>query len=232
MKHFSSEEWADFSRDIADWNPRTLIESHLRTECDECAKALRVWRRVRDTARREAAYGPPDAAVRTVKGSYRIHGQRVIHRGRGTIAELLFDTLQAPLPVGVRSLTPTTRQMLFGAGDYRIDVRFESQSETLSLFGQVLNSAAPENQVEAAPVALLKGRKILAESQTSRLGEFHLACGLAAGLRLRIGLPNGGDVSIPLVEPAVVKSAGTSNPEHSKGTKRLLGRHKIRGGKV
>jgi hypothetical protein len=231
MKHFSSEDWADFARDIAEWNPRTLIESHLRIECDECAKALRVWRRVRDAARREAAYGPPDEAVRTVKGNYAIHGERVGRRGRGKIAELLFDTLLGPLPEGVRSLTSTTRQMLFGAGDYRIDVRFESQPEKLFLFGQVLNSAAPEKQVEAAPVTLLKGRKVLAESQTSRLGEFHLACGPAAGLRLRIGLPYGGDVSIPLLEPAVGKSAGTPNPEDSKGIKRVLGRHKIRAGK-
>jgi hypothetical protein len=224
MKHFSSEQWVDFARDVAGGDQGTLMESHLRTKCKQCARALRVWRHVRDAARREAAYGPPEATVRTVKGRCAIHGEGASERERGKIVKLLFDTLQSPLPEGVRSATPTTRQMLFGAGDYWIDVRFESHSEKISLFGQVLNMAAQEKQVEAAPVALLQGRKILAESQTSRLGEFHLACDLTGRLRLRVRLPRGGDISIPLGKPARGIAAKTSSPVD---TKRMKRRHAV-----
>src|ERR1700736_1520810 len=110
MRHFSSELWADFARDVDGGDQRTLMESHLRTECRQCVTALRVWRHVRDAAKREAAYGPQDAVVRTVKGRYAIHGEGASERKRERIVKLLFDTLQSPLPEGVRSATPTTRQ--------------------------------------------------------------------------------------------------------------------------
>jgi hypothetical protein len=104
---------------------------------------------------------------------------------------------------GVRSAESASQQLLYGVGDYRIDVRIEPQmdSEKVVLIGQVLNSADPDERLAAAPVSLFTGRKMLAESVTSEFGEFQIECELAESFRLVVLLADGKQVSIPLVEP-------------------------------
>jgi len=113
---------------------------------------------------------------------------------------------------GVRSAGSASQQLLYGVGDYRIDVRIEPQmdSEKVVLIGQVLNSADPDERLSAAPVTLLKGRKILAESVTSEFGEFQIECELQGSLRLVVLLHGRAEVSLPLVEP--VFSLGEKTP--------------------
>ena len=43
----------------------------------------------------------------------------------GLLAEVLFDSSLEPLPVGVRSAASSSRQLLFGVEDLRIDLRLE-----------------------------------------------------------------------------------------------------------
>jgi hypothetical protein len=223
MKHFASEAWADFVRGTAGKN-QELMQSHLDDGCRKCAKEAGLWQRVYATAQRQSVAVPPDSAVRMVKGMYAIHGSRTAKRVRGVIAELLFDSLRTPLAAGVRSTGTSSRQLLYGAGDHRIDVRMEPEndSDKVTLVGQILDSTNPGNGLEEVSVVLLAGRRVLASARTNRFGEFQLHCEIESRLELRVMLPEGKEVSVALVDPLAVPSKEGGNLPDSMGVNRLL----------
>ena len=215
MPHFSLEEWADFARDVVKGDQKAAMQTHLESGCKPCANVLGTWTRVSEAATREKAYQPPDSAVRTIKGLGAIHIP-----AKTSLARLLFDSSTNPIAAGVRSAATVARQLLYGVGAYRIDLRMEPQmdSDKVSLVGQILNSADPAKQAAAVPVVLLKGRKVLAESHTNGFGEFHLQCDLEGSLQLLLTLPQGSEVRIPLVEPVKATAQGMESLESSRVT--------------
>jgi hypothetical protein len=211
MKHFSLTEWADFVRGMVDIDRNEAMQAHLDSGCKECGEVAKTWARVREAAKRERAYEPPESAVRMAKSHLAIHGRP----GRASKVQLLFDSYQSPVLAGVRATATTARQMLYGIGTYRIDLRMEPQmdSDKVSLVGQILNSADPVKTGAHVTVVLLRGNKVLAESQTNTLGEFHLECSLEGHLQLLLTLPRARDIRIPLLVPT--ESAMTGNLELS-----------------
>ena len=203
MRHYSLETWVDFARNVIREDQKLEMQSHLETGCTECSKELAMWQRLQQVASRESAYTPSDGAVRTVNASFINRSTGELSRRKSQVASLMFDSFRSPLLAGVRSAGSASQQLLYGAGDYRIDVRIEPQmdSEKVVLIGQVLNSANPEERLSAAPVLLLKGQKILAESVTSEFGEFQLECELQGGIQLVVTLSDRQEVSLQLVDP-------------------------------
>lgn len=203
MRHYSLEKWVDFARNVLREDEKVEMQSHLETGCAECSKELAIWQHLQRLARRESAYTPSEGAVRTVNASFINRSTGQSSHAKSQIASLLFDSFRGPLLTGVRSAGSASQQLLYGSGDYRIDVRTEPQmdSEKVILIGQVLNSADPDEPLSAARVSLLKGRKILAESVTSEFGEFQIECDLQGGIRLVVTLSDRQEVSLQLVEP-------------------------------
>lgn len=215
MKHFSLAEWADFARKVATKEQEQAMQAHLDTGCKSCGKVFRMWTGVRGASQREAGYEPPDAAVRQAKALLAMQAWRKGHAK----AQLLFDSLRNPAMAGVRAAGTSARQMLYGIGPYRIDLRMEPQmdSDKVELVGQILNSADPVKSGAQATVKLLRGRKILAESQTNALGEFHLECCLEGQLQLLLSLPRSRDVKIPLLVPSDTSLTGHLEVTDSDG---------------
>jgi hypothetical protein len=203
MRHYSVEKWVDFARNAMGEDEKIKMQSHLETGCAACSKELSIWQRLQQVARRESAYAPSEGAVRSVNATFASRSAGRLPQAKSEVASLLFDSFRSPLLAGVRSAGSASQQLLYGVGDYRIDVRIEPQmdSEKVVLIGQVLNSADPDERLSAAPVALLKGRRTLAESVTSEFGEFQIECELQGSLRLVVLLHGRGEVSLPLVEP-------------------------------
>lgn len=217
MEHYSLEKWADFARQVIGEQERAEMQSHLDSDgCRKCSKVLGLWRRVHVAARRELSYQPPEGAVRSMKGTFAIQGPRKATSGARSIAELLFDSAVSPLAVGVRSAATTSRQLLYGAGNYRIDVRIETQadSEKIAVVGQVLNSADPDEIVGAVPVTLTRGRRVLAEAVTSPFGEFDVECDRKGPFELRVVLPSE-VLTLPLIEPTLEAIDNVPEVTHS-----------------
>jgi hypothetical protein len=226
MSHFKLEEWADFVRDVAKEDQKKAMQSHLDNGCNGCAKLFATWKRVQEAGRRESSYQPPESIVRSVKGAGVIHGLPTAHPEKAPIAELLFDSMRSPMAAGVRSNSAVLRQLLYGVGGYRLDLRIEPQenSDKVDLLGQVLNSTDPDKPIGVTPIVLKRGNKVLAESVTNRFGEFQLECDLEGSLQLQADLPHGQVVQIPLVELVSPTSDGKPQPDDSIGLKRLLRR--------
>lgn len=197
MKHFSLAEWIDFARRVMDREKGKAMQTHL-DGCDQCREILETWARVERIARHESDFEPPDAAVRLAKSRFK--GVKA----KASAVRLLFDSFHSPAFAGVRSVGVNPRQMLYGIGTYRIDLRMEPQmdSDKVQLVGQILNSADPIKSGTQATVKLIRGRKIVTEAQTNSLGEFCLECSLEGDLQLLLGLPRSKDVKIPLLVPS------------------------------
>jgi hypothetical protein len=211
MRHYSLEKWVDFARNVIGEDERADMQSHLETGCAACSKELSMWQRLQQVARHESAYTPAEGAMRTVNATFANRPISPSSRAKSQLASLLLDSFRGPLFAGMRSSESASQQLLYGAGDYRIDVRIEPQtdSERVVLIGQVLNSAKPDERLSAMSVSLLKGRKILAESVTSDFGEFQIECELQSGIRLVVALSDHKDVSLQLVEPLFTSAKNT-----------------------
>jgi len=209
MAHFSLEQWVDFARNVIGLQKRAEMESHL-SACKQCSKTLSMWQRVYAVGRSESAYAPPDGVVRIVKASFATQRPHRVGRVAQVIASLLFDSASVPLPVGVRSGpgVETERHLLYGANDYRIDIRIAPlpNSNKVTVVGQVLNSAAPGDMIGAVPVKLQQGRKVLAESTTSPFGEFSLESSLGENAQLSVKLPSH-ELYLPLAGPRTETAA-------------------------
>jgi len=199
------------------------MQSHLDNGCKGCAKLFGTWRRVHEAGRREASYQPPESVVRSVKGAGVIHGLGMGGRVKSLIAGLLFDSMSTPMAAGVRSTAVSLRQLLYGVGGYRLDLRIEPQenSDKVTLMGQILNSEHPDRPIGLTSVGLRKGKKVTAHSMTNEFGEFQLECELEGSFQLEAGLPHGQVLKIPLVEFVHGRFEKGSETGESIGLKRL-----------
>jgi hypothetical protein len=190
MRHFGDEEWADFARDEGAAEQRARMQHHLDEGCRRCSRRLAVWSTVRRLASREAAYRPPDGAVRLVRGQYALERPRSDLR-RASLAALVFDSFRAPLPVGVRSAGTSTRQLLYRSGGRLVKLRVDRDrdSERMSLVGQVVDERNPYRELQNLPVLVQSGRKTVSRTLTNRLGEFEVEFEPARSLRLSVGIP-------------------------------------------
>lgn len=200
QEHLGLEEMADLARNIGPADRLKAMKRHV-ADCRKCAKANETWQRVAEAAHRLPASEPPEGTVRIAKALYAAHGPQKA-KGKSLVAQLLFDSSLAPVRVGVRSSAANPRQLLFGSGEYRVDLRIEPQddADTVALLGQILHASNPGRNLGSVAVSLNEGRRVLAKSQTNSLGEFQLQCDLKPTLELRLMLPDA-QLAIPLVEP-------------------------------
>src|ERR1700733_7595080 len=229
MDHYSMENWVDFARGVVGAREKTAMQTHLNTGCKQCSKALNLWKHVHQVARQETALEPPDTAVRQMKAAMAIHGPR---RQKGVAlatAKLLFDSGLSAVQTGFRSSGSSARQLLFGVGTYRIDLRMEPQldSDKVAVIGQVLHSADPQEGLGALPVALVKGRKVVAETVTSKFGEFNLECDMNGHFHLRVKLPSE-ELQLALVEPILPPGSFLPLTYDSKEFNKIMKRRKKR----
>ncbi len=93
----------------------------------------------------------------------------------GCFVEVLFDSLSASRFAGTRFAgNRTTRQLLFRAGPYQVDVKVEVIPDTvrLSITGQLLDVSVPEMVAREAQVILSNRHGNLVHMLTNEFGEF------------------------------------------------------------
>ncbi len=200
MSHFTTEDWADFARGLASADQKTAMQMHLDKGCGKCAGVLRLWQEILVLAARESSYQPPESAVRNIKASYVLEGNRKALPRGAQIAKLIFDSFRQPLPEGIRNIGPRARQLLYRAGKFAIDLRLDSGPDRASLVGQVMDSTRPDQGVADVPVTLFKSRTRVLKTVTNRLGEFHFELEDPNGLRVWIGVDQERPVFINLLE--------------------------------
>ena len=201
MSHFSEQAWADFVRGISNAE-RGEMETHLASGCNDCAAERDTWRQLNAVALRESTYAPPESAVRMVKLEFSAQRLKLDQGKPPVLANLVFDTLGMPVIGGVRSsVAAAARQMVFEAGGFAVDLRFDSaaSSERILLTGQVLDKRIPRAPLEDAVVILWTDKGLaIAETKANAFGEFSLELEKQNNLRLSIEVVGHARIRIPL----------------------------------
>jgi hypothetical protein len=198
MKHFTTEEWIDFVNEAV--SPRELkeMEKHLNEGCKRCQETVSMWQRVQKSAVAEKNYQPPAETLRVVKAAFvasGLTGQRKESRSRISV---LFDSFLQPVVEGARSAATDSRQMLYRADPFQIDLQIEAKpgSNHLMVTGQLLDLSNPGIAGKDVNVTLSNLRGHVVHAVSNQHGEF--TC----------DIKNSGDLQITFVgsrgEPIVI----------------------------
>jgi hypothetical protein len=187
MKHFSTEEWIDFANELLKGEQRNAMQAHLDGGCEPCAKTVSLWQRVRQSAAAEAAYQPPAGAVRMAKAAFAAAGMAAKPEASKSFVEVLFDSFMQPAMVGARSGLSTSRQMLYRADPYQIDLQIEPKPgvNSLVITGQLMD-IADVGGTQGIPVTLSNHRGSSLVAKTNQFGEFSLEIEDSGDLELSV----------------------------------------------
>jgi hypothetical protein len=174
MKHFTSEEWIDFVNQVNSPKQQEAMKKHLGTSCRQCMETVALWQKLHNTAAMEAMYQPPEADVRIAKAAFAGAGV-VAHRNEeSSFVEVIFDSFLQPMLAGARSSGLGTRQMLYRADPYQIDIQIEAKPEGngLMVTGQLLDVSSPGVVGRDVKITLSNHRGKVIHAVTNQFGEF------------------------------------------------------------
>ena len=202
MEHFTTEKWIDFVNQIVAVNEKVLMEKHLEQGCKRCMETVSLWQKVRQSAAVERIYQPPEDRVRLAKAAFAgasLKGQR---KGAGSRIKVLFDSFLQPVLEGTRSAGTTTRQMLYRADPFQIDVQLEAKpgSSRIVVTGQLLDLSNPEIIARDTRVLLSNMRGQVVHTVANQFGEFSGEIDNSGDLQMTFASPGGQPIVISLRE--------------------------------
>lgn len=163
------------------------MEQHLGEGCSRCEKAVSLWRKVRQTGNSAVQFQPPEDAVRIAKARFagRPGGQPARAPG---LVEVLFDSFLQPLVEGARSAGSGTRQMLYRADPYQVDLQIEAKAggNKLVVTGQLLDLRNPDAPGRNVPVIISNLRGHVVQTVTNEFGEFREEVQSSSDLELKL----------------------------------------------
>ncbi len=150
------------------------MQKHLATGCKRCTETVSLWQKVSKSAAAEASYQPPADTVRLAKAAFATAGMAQAQDGSRGLIEVLFDSFLQPAVAGARSVVIGTRQMLYRADPYQIDIQIEPKpgSNRLVITGQLLDLSHPGIIGRDIQVTLSNHRGHSVMAATNQFGEF------------------------------------------------------------
>lgn len=202
MEHFKTEKWIDFVNQVVTANEKESMQKHLNQGCKRCEETVSLWKRVRQSAASEANYQPPEGAVTVAKAAFAgalLADQR---KGAGSRVKVLFDSFLKPVFEGARSAGASTRQMLYRADPFQIDVQVESKpgGSRIVVTGQLLDLGNPKIITQDTNVLLSNMRGQVLHTVANQFGEFSGEIDNSGDLQMTFETPGGKPIVISLRE--------------------------------
>ena len=202
MEHFTTEKWIDFVNQVVATSEKLLMEKHLEQGCKRCMETVSLWQKVRHSAAAEWNYQPPKDSVRLAKAVFAGAGLMGQRKGAGSRIKVLFDSFLQPVFEGARSAGTTTRQMLYRADPFQIDVHLEAKpgSNRILVTGQLLDLSNPGIIAPGTRVLLSNMRGHVIHTAANQFGEFSGEIENSGDLQLTFVSPGGKPIVISLRE--------------------------------
>jgi hypothetical protein len=150
---------------------------------------------------RDKDYTPSEHSIRLAKAAFVAERHWTPLPRIATVARLIFDSLQQPAVASVRSSQVASKQVIYQAEPFVIDLRLEAETgrQKVSLIGQILNSRRSTRKLEGVSVILLSGDREVAKTATNAQGEFDFEFENQDGLQLHITI--GGQKAVGIILP-------------------------------
>jgi hypothetical protein len=202
MEHFSVEKWIDFVNQAVTSSERELMDKHRHIGCEPCRKTVSLWQRVRSSAAAEGNYQPPESAVRIAKAAFAGGGLGSQKKRSESRVKVLFDSFLQPVLAGVRSAGAGTRQMLYRADPYQIDVQLEMKpsANRVVVTGQLLNLSNPKVIAAGTRILVSNMQGDVVHAVANQFGEFSGEVKNSGDLQLTFATPSGEPIVISLRE--------------------------------
>ena len=202
MEHFKTEKWIDFVNQVVVGNEKQLMEKHLMQGCKRCMETVSLWQRVRQSAASEADYQPQENTVRLAKAAFAGAGLTGQRKEAGSRIKVLFDSFLQPVFEGARSSGAITRQMLFRADSFQIDVQLAAKpgGNRIVVTGQLLDLSNPEIIARDTPILLSNMRGQVVHTVANQFGEFGGEIDNSGDLQMTFASPGGKPIVISLRE--------------------------------
>jgi anti-sigma factor RsiW len=220
MMHADAATCADFVRGLLPPDARAALAHHI-TECRSCAGTVEWLRAVASVAVTDGDYEPPPHVLRRARALFALERPRIIRALPRLVGKLMFDSRTQPALAGVRGPSGASRQAVFEAGDYAVDITVDQAagSSRTMLVGQVMSRVAPVAPITAAPVLLTSGETVVARTVCDRFGEFLIEYEPQPRLQLHVVIDAGKRrLEMPLETEMVVSRRATD--ERAKSVRR------------
>lgn len=171
------ENMLDYLRGNSALSEREPIAAHLATGCSTCLENQAWLTEVLQLSANDHSFDFSPAALARTVTLFKTELRKQRPTLRQYLAQLMFDSLLQPQHAAVRTGAPAlaqSRQLLFRAEPYDIDLRFEvgEDGRTEELIGQILRTDADTQSLSNLPVQLWQEDLLQAEVQTNARGIF------------------------------------------------------------
>lgn len=190
MIHFDIGEWADFARGLVKGARREAMDAHLAAGCEKCGRWAAMLSKAARIAAVDSHYEVPEYAVHRARVIFSLRQPERVSLLARVASRLVFDSFMEPLPVGVRTGHRLSRQTLYEAGHYALDLRQERESDSarIALVGQIVDRDTPGRNLAGVPVMLTSGKTVVARAISNEFGEFHAEYDSTRRIRLQVGI--------------------------------------------
>src|SRR6266852_279086 len=194
MEHFDISELTDFVRGLSEKLAEVAIGHHLASGCRKCRHTAGLLRKLAAVVRSDLQVQVPEHALRCARAIFILQQPEEVQILPRIPARLLYDSFREPLPAGVRTQQRLSRQALYEAGDYSLDLRLENESGTsrVTLVGQIQNRKQPGKRLGGVPVLLFSGKQVLGQALSNSLGEFQMEYAPTQHVRLYLPVRQAG----------------------------------------
>jgi hypothetical protein len=200
VTHFDITQWSDFTRGIGEQAVLAAMEQHLDKGCGKCQHTAATMNSVSSTAMREKEFPVPANVVHFARSIFVLQMPEKVNLLPRIAARLLYDSFRDPLPAGLRSQHHLSRQTLYEAGQYHVDLKLDHErgARNISLVGQIVDQQDPGKTCGGVPIFLLSGRnEIVAKSISNRQGEFRMEYEPKKDLHLVVDLNEDNVIDLP-----------------------------------
>ena len=224
MKHFDIDKWTDFIRGLVEDSARVAMERHRASGCRKCRHTADLLHKLVTATRNDSQVRVPDYALRCARAIFFLQQPEKVQILPRIPARLLYDSFREPLPAGVRTQQRMSRQTLYQAGDYSLDLRLENERGTsrVALVGQIQNRKQPGKWLGDVMVLLVSGKQVLALAVSNSLGEFQMEYAPTKRLRLYVPVRQAGK----RIEMLLTQPIGRTTREGRAGAKKALSARK------
>jgi hypothetical protein len=188
LKHYDETKWIDFARGLITGAARKAMQAHLDAGCERCRRVLALFRAAVEVVASDARWEVPDHVLHSARAIFALQRPEKVQILPRIPARLVYDSFREPLPVGMRGQHRISRQALYEAGDYSVDLRLEHErgSSQMTLVGQIANRKRPECDMGNIPVLLMSGKSVLGRALSNTFGEFQMEYQPSQHLRLYV----------------------------------------------
>jgi hypothetical protein len=147
----------------------TDCQNHIEN-CRQCQADVGWLQWLYDFGVREKQYEPPAWAMTNAQNIF-LKKLGLVTIAKEIVANLIYDSFNERLPVGVRYRDLSSRHALYKAGNIQLDLKIEWGDEKGLIVGQIVADAG-DMELSGLQIQITQQGEAVGKSRTNRLGEF------------------------------------------------------------